>query len=594
MKTLERIIKIKENDMKKSLLTKALLTFSVIGTVFAFSNTVKAADNYELVWSDEFNGNYLDTNTWNYEIGTGSWGWGNNEQQYYTDRNIKVSNGTMKITAKREDYGGMKYTSSRITTKNKKNFKYGKIEARIKMPKFKGVWPAFWMLGANQDSVGWPKCGEIDIMEAINDENLVYGTLHWFNDPGNNNADSGSSAAVADRTEYHVYGVEWTADKLRWYVDGKVYRTMDVSNDSFSEVRKEYFVIFNMAIGGQWPGYDIDETAFPATMEVDWVRAYKKVEETTTKYTGPMITVTEDAVETCSEKWGSYFGSGWAGASGTSKSTDKAVTGATMNITSIGNSQWGVQQYLKGLHYYPGRTYNYSFTMTSDVDKRVFVKVAGDGDEQIFGEYIDLKARVPYNFSRQVTLAKDMEGVLDLYFGMGKCDGDAAATNSAANITLSNVSFKTTTQIPDPNYNNGESTTNKTTLPSEEKTTTNNGVTTTNNGLTTTGNGVTTTSKVVVSRPGKVSVKKVVRSKNNRNIKINIKKVKGVTGYQIKYSTNKKLKKAKTVTTKSVKKTLKKLKKKTYYIQVRAYVVKSGNVKVTGDWSKIKKVKVRK
>lgn len=580
--------------MKKSLLTKALLTFSVIGTVFAFSNTVKAADNYELVWSDEFNGNYLDTNTWNYEIGTGSWGWGNNEQQYYTDRNIKVSNGTMKITAKREDYGGMKYTSSRITTKNKKNFKYGKIEARIKMPKFKGVWPAFWMLGANQDSVGWPKCGEIDIVEAINDENLVYGTLHWFHDPGNNNADSGSSVAVADRTEYHVYGVEWTADKLRWYVDGKVYRTMDVSNDSFSEVRKEYFVIFNMAIGGQWPGYDIDETAFPATMEVDWVRAYKKVEETTTKYTGPMITVTEDAVETCSEKWGSYFGSGWAGASGTSKSTDKAVTGATMNITSIGNSQWGVQQYLKGLHYYPGRTYNYSFTMTSDVDKRVFVKVAGDGDEQIFGEYIDLKARVPYNFSRQVTLAKDMEGVLDLYFGMGKCDGDAAATNSAANITLSNVSFKTTTQIPDPNYNNGESTTNKTTLPSEEKTTTNNGVTTTGNGVTTTGNGVTTTSKVVVSRPGKVSVKKVVRSKNNRNIKINIKKVKGVTGYQIKYSTNKKLKKAKTVTTKSVKKTLKKLKKKTYYIQVRAYVVKSGNVKVTGDWSKIKKVKVRK
>ena len=591
---MERIIKIKENDMKKSLLTKALLTFSVIGTVFAFSNTVKAADNYELVWSDEFNGNYLDTNTWNYEIGTGSWGWGNNEQQYYTDRNIKVSNGTMKITAKREDYGGMKYTSSRITTKNKKNFKYGKIEARIKMPKFKGVWPAFWMLGANQDSVGWPKCGEIDIMEAINDENLVYGTLHWFNDPGNNNADSGSSVAVADRTEYHVYGVEWTADKLRWYVDGKVYRTMDVSNDSFSEVRKEYFVIFNMAIGGQWPGYNIDETAFPATMEVDWVRAYKKVEETTTKYTGPMITVTEDAVETCSEKWGSYFGSGWAGASGTSKSTDKAVTGATMNITSIGNSQWGVQQYLKGLHYYPGRTYNYSFTMTSDVDKRVFVKVAGDGDEQIFGEYIDLKARVPYNFSRQVTLAEDMEGVLDLYFGMGKCDGDAAATNSAANITLSNVSFKTTTQIPDPNYNNGESTTNKTTLPSEEKTTTNNGVTTTNNEVTTTGNGVTTTSKVVVSRPGKVSVKKVVRSKNNRNIKINIKKVKGVTGYQIKYSTNKKLKKAKTVTTKSVKKTLKKLKKKTYYIQVRAYVVKPGNVKVTGDWSKIKKVKVRK
>lgn len=591
---MERIIKIKENDMKKSLLTKALLTFSVIGTVFAFSNTVKAADNYELVWSDEFNGNYLDTNTWNYEIGTGSWGWGNNEQQYYTDRNIKVSNGTMKITAKREDYGGMKYTSSRITTKNKKNFKYGKIEARIKMPKFKGVWPAFWMLGANQDSVGWPKCGEIDIVEAINDENLVYGTLHWFHDPGNNNADSGSSVAVANRTEYHVYGVEWTADKLRWYVDGKVYRTMDVSNDSFSEVRKEYFVIFNMAIGGQWPGYDIDETAFPATMEVDWVRAYKKVEETTTKYTGPMITVTEDAVETCSEKWGSYFGSGWAGASGTSKSTDKAVTGATMNITSIGNSQWGVQQYLKGLHYYPGRTYNYSFTMTSDVDKRVFVKVAGDGDEQIFGEYIDLKARVPYNFSRQVTLAEDMEGVLDLYFGMGKCDGDAAATNSAANITLSNVSFKTTTQIPDPNYNNGESTTNKTTLPSEEKTTTNNGVTTTNNEVTTTGNGVTTTSKVVVSRPGKVSVKKVVRSKNNRNIKINIKKVKGVTGYQIKYSTNKKLKKAKTVTTKSVKKTLKKLKKKTYYIQVRAYVVKSGNVKVTGDWSKIKKVKVRK
>ena len=132
-------------------------------------------------WNDEFDGEAIDTSKWMFEIGTGSNGWGNNEKEYYTSRkdNAYIKDGVLHICAKKEDYEGQKYTSARMITKGKFAFKYGTVEARIALPTGKGIWPAFWMLGENFDTVGWPACGEIDIIESINDESIVYGTHHW-------------------------------------------------------------------------------------------------------------------------------------------------------------------------------------------------------------------------------------------------------------------------------------------------------------------------------------------------------------------------------------------------------------------------------
>ena len=168
---------------------------------------VKADGEYQLVWSDEFDGTELNRNNWNVEVNGN--GGGNNELQYYVDRtnNIQVSDGTLKITARKENYGGKSYTSGRINSKGKQEFKYGKIEARMKLPRFSGIWPAFWTLGANYDTVGWPKCGEMDIMEAINDNNTVFANLHWSYK--NTQADTkGKTYDVGDRTQWHTYGMD--------------------------------------------------------------------------------------------------------------------------------------------------------------------------------------------------------------------------------------------------------------------------------------------------------------------------------------------------------------------------------------------------
>ncbi|HHU37609.1 MAG TPA: glycoside hydrolase family 16 protein [Treponema sp.] len=153
------------------------------GTTPTDPGTTPTIPGYTLVWADEFNGSSLDTSKWNYDIGNGDWGWGNGEAQYYRAENVKVSDGILKITAKKENYAGFAYTSGRINTKNKFAPKYGKIEVRAMTPVGSGTWPAFWMLGSNMDSVGWPKCGEVDIMEIFGANSATnLGTVHWFAD----------------------------------------------------------------------------------------------------------------------------------------------------------------------------------------------------------------------------------------------------------------------------------------------------------------------------------------------------------------------------------------------------------------------------
>lgn len=237
------------------------------------SSGIENADPaYKLVWSDEFDGASLDKSSWNYNIG--GHGWGNNEQEYYTDRNATISNGNLVITGKAEKIDSNNYTSSRITTKGKHEFQYGKIESRIKFPPGQGLWPAFWMLGANIDQVNWPLCGEIDIMEHINADSIFYGTLHWVN----NEKVSSGNKTIAAPADYHIYGIEWDADSISWTLDGTKYHSVEIRNNinSTEEFHKPFFILLNLAIGGDWPGQNIDQSKIPAEMLVDYVRVYQK------------------------------------------------------------------------------------------------------------------------------------------------------------------------------------------------------------------------------------------------------------------------------------------------------------------------------
>ncbi len=231
--------------------------------------------DWTLVWQDEFESSISDD--WTFEEGMGSSGWGNNELQYYREENASVVDGMLQIQAKVESYGDASYTSARMKTQGIKSFTYGKIEARISMPSFTGVWPAFWMLGENISSVGWPACGEIDIMEHVNTENTTYGTCHWYDEA----YASYSGNTSVDVTGFHVYSIEWDEDYIRWYVDDTQYHEMTITDgvNGTSEFHNEFFILLNMAIGGDWPGFSVDETAMPANMYVDYVRVYQESDD---------------------------------------------------------------------------------------------------------------------------------------------------------------------------------------------------------------------------------------------------------------------------------------------------------------------------
>jgi beta-glucanase (GH16 family) len=248
-------------------------------------------ENYTLVWSDEFNGkngSLPDPSKWTYDIG-GS-GWGNHELEYYTNRreNARIENGNLVITARQEPYNGpngaeFEYTSARLKTQGLFSQAYGRFEARIKLPAGQGIWPAFWMLGDNITSAGWPKCGEIDIMENVGKEpEINHGSLHA----------PSSTAATSDRTatialpagqklsdDFHVYAVEWEPAAVRFYLDTNLYATFksaDWPAGGSWVFDHRFFLILNVAVGGDWPGPPDDTTEFPKTMLVDYVRAYKR------------------------------------------------------------------------------------------------------------------------------------------------------------------------------------------------------------------------------------------------------------------------------------------------------------------------------
>lgn len=256
----------------------ATLAFTLWSCEYSEEQTVTTMNN--LVWADEFDGTSLDTSKWVAEIGTGTNGWGNNELEYYTEDNISVEDGMLVITAKKESYNGSSYTSARIKTQDLYSTQYGRIEARMKLPWGQGMWPAFWMLGDNISTDGWPTCGEIDIMENVGQEpTIISGTIHG---PGYS-AGSGVSKSYEFTdsrvdTEFHVYGIEWGENYINFYVDDVLYNQITPSDDDVTGdwvFNNSFFILLNLAVGGDYVGSPNDDTVFPQKMYVDYVRVYK-------------------------------------------------------------------------------------------------------------------------------------------------------------------------------------------------------------------------------------------------------------------------------------------------------------------------------
>ena len=249
---------------------------------------------WKLTWHDEFDapaGTGVDAAKW--QIETGGGGWGNNELQYYTEGTANLAqdgSGNLVFTAKKEQNGlrcingDCEYTSARIKTLGKFIQQYGRFEARMQIPGGAGIWPAWWMMGSNLSTEGWPKAGEIDIMENIGREpTLIHGTYHG---PGYAGAEGPSTAyhfpnSPAVSAGFHVYAVEWTPNEIRWYADGTLFKTAkpsDLNGRRWVFNNAPFYMILNLAVGGSWPGSPDEKTVFPAQMKVDYVRVYQRAD----------------------------------------------------------------------------------------------------------------------------------------------------------------------------------------------------------------------------------------------------------------------------------------------------------------------------
>jgi beta-glucanase (GH16 family) len=277
------------NFINKTGLSKIIAGCLFIGVLITISSCKKNAvqalpqRSWELTWSDDFTGtagSSPSTTKWSFDIGAG--GWGNSELEYYTNRSQNVSldgSGNLMITARQESYGGSPFTSGRIKTKGIFSQAYGRFEARIKTPYGPGIWPAFWLLGSNVDAATWPQCGEIDIMEQRGQEpNINHGSVHG---PGYSGANAITKAygLMNGRfdTDYHIYAVEWGPDFIDYFVDNFLYERVTPNEVTGTWVYDHpFFIILNVAVGGNYVGFPTTGTPFPQSMYVDYVKVYKQ------------------------------------------------------------------------------------------------------------------------------------------------------------------------------------------------------------------------------------------------------------------------------------------------------------------------------
>ena len=274
--------------MKTMLFMQGLAFFAILACksldLAIPANVTSTSGEQKLVWSDEFDQPGLPNSTkWAYEVGGN--GWGNNELEYYTSKrseNARVENGKLLIEARKEAYEGKNYTSARLMTKGIAEWKHGRIEVLAKLPAGRGTWPAIWMLGSNISTVNWPRSGEIDIMEHVGfDPGVVHGTIHTEAYNHAKKTEKGKAISVDNvSSEFHRYAIEWTTDKIDFFVDDQKYYTVEkavlgaeVAQWPFEQ---PFYLILNVAVGGNWGGQKgVDESIWPQRMEVDYVRVYQ-------------------------------------------------------------------------------------------------------------------------------------------------------------------------------------------------------------------------------------------------------------------------------------------------------------------------------
>jgi beta-glucanase (GH16 family) len=258
--------------MKKILLVLAVVSLNI--------NVQSQA--YKLVWSDEFNGKGApDPEKWDYELGYIR----NNELQYYTNstKNVRQHKGNLEITVRKQKVEGhaygtpstFDYTSGSITTQNRFDLTYGKIEGRFKIPADQGLWACFWTLGTDITRYGWPVCGEIDIFEHINSEKIIHATAHWADTEGKRT--SRGNRIEVDVTQWNVYSITWSPQSIKWFVNDIQFHEMDISEgvNNTGAFHKPHYILVNLPIGGSWPGSPDATTKLPATLYCDYIRVYE-------------------------------------------------------------------------------------------------------------------------------------------------------------------------------------------------------------------------------------------------------------------------------------------------------------------------------
>ncbi len=248
-------------------------------------STPTSYPGYNLVWEDNFEGETLNSSNWNQELGDGcpgNCGWGNNELEYYRQENTLMTRGHLVIEARKENFGGRNYTSSRITTQGKKAFKFGRVDIRAVLPEGKGLWPALWALGSNITTTPWPACGEIDIMELTGERpNRIIGTAHFGADLSQHQFRTSAKFLPSGQKfsqEFHVFSIIWKEDIIEWYMDDQLYHTITPANLNGQPYpfNQPFFFVFNVAVGGNLPGSPDATTVFPQRMIVDYIRVFQE------------------------------------------------------------------------------------------------------------------------------------------------------------------------------------------------------------------------------------------------------------------------------------------------------------------------------
>ena len=437
------------------------------GTSTSASVSTLDMTGYSLVWSDEFEGNTLDTGSWNVE--THDPGWVNDELQAYvnSDANISVADGVLKITPVKstDESGQVTYTSGRISSQNKQTFTYGVFEARVKVPEGQGFLPAFWLMANDENIYGqWPRCGEIDCMEVMGqDTSKVYGTIHY----GNPHSESQGTKTIdgSFSEDYHVFSVEWNPGSIKWYVDGVLYHEEDDwYSTTVGQGTKAYpapfdqpfYIILNLAVGGSWVG-NVNDATFDANNDyyVDYVRVYQKdsYDENVTK---PVKTVTlRDPDAT-----GNYIVNGdfevnealdddtdWVFMTANSGSGSAAIANGQMTVdtSEAGSVDYSIQLVQAGLPLEKGATYKVSFDAYADSDRSMKVDIkAPDKGYQTYMNTMNVSlTATAQNYSQTFKMTGDTDANARLEYNMG-------AAGSVAGIHIDNVRIEKI-QDADPN-----------------------------------------------------------------------------------------------------------------------------------------------